>query len=286
MSVRVLEVLDYKDAPVRLTIWNEPENFKPELCIDYHNVADSHPLEALINHAGFHPNVQFVIVSLVYSDGDSHRDLEAYAKRTGFPVVSVMFILPREIRKEQREAVKGIKRRMVDKLGWKTACVALDDKSTLWHPCESITELNKLEKKESAVFRMQWSSEATLDEPAKATFEVSIALVVRKDLNMGTGKIAAQCLHAGLGACETSMHKDMTRAYMQEHRHRRAVAVKVDGLDHLLAIKQAAESEGLHTFIQVDAGLTQVPVDTPTVLAVGPAPTALVQKITKGLKLQ
>lgn len=109
-----------------------------------------------------------------------------------------------------------------------------------------------------------------------------MVLVVRTDLKMGKGKIAAQCTHAGVGAC--------LQLSPQEYRHYRRsgqtkVVVKVSTWEALEELQRQAEAQHLVHQLQVDAGLTQIPEHSPTVLALGPAPASAVDRLTRTLSL-
>ena len=107
-------------------------------------------------------------------------------------------------------------------------------------------------------------------------------LIVRQDLGMSKGKIAAQCCHAALGVMD-----QLTR---QERRLYAAcgdtmVVVKCADLRDLLALRDESRAAGLFRwFIQEDAGRTQVTEGAQTVLAVFGASNAL-DRITYRLKL-
>eukprot|EP00756_Hemistasia_phaeocysticola_P061192 Hpha_TRINITY_DN4680_c0_g1::TRINITY_DN4680_c0_g1_i1::g.97076::m.97076/K04794/PTH2; peptidyl-tRNA hydrolase, PTH2 family len=133
---------------------------------------------------------------------------------------------------------------------------------------------------------------------------LKMVLIVRKDLKMGTGKIAAQCCHAAVGAVERVLtcggvlkgryrpsngDHDWFEWYCSWRKHGCAkVAVKLEdtaGEPELVALRDAAEKEGLPTYVVSDAGRTQIAAGSKTVLAVGPAPKSRVDKITSTLKL-
>lgn len=63
------------------------------------------------------------------------------------------------------------------------------------------------------------------------------------------------------------------------------VALKVGSEEELEELEARANKEGLHSYLVVDAGHTQIAPDTRTVLAIGPAPAKLLDKITGHLKL-
>ncbi len=51
------------------------------------------------------------------------------------------------------------------------------------------------------------------------------------------------------------------------------------------ALEQKATALGLNTYIVHDAGRTQIPAGSQTVLAIGPAPKSLIDQVTGHLKL-
>ncbi|KAM0792874.1 hypothetical protein ACM66B_002637 [Microbotryomycetes sp. NB124-2] len=117
------------------------------------------------------------------------------------------------------------------------------------------------------------------DEPCK------LVLVVRTDLGMTKGKIAAQCGHATL-ACYKSMIKsnpDVVRHW--ERTGQAKVAVKCESEDDLLMLQATAKSLGVCARSIQDAGRTQVEPGSTTVLGIGPAPVRVVNQVTGHLKL-
>jgi PTH2 family peptidyl-tRNA hydrolase len=110
-------------------------------------------------------------------------------------------------------------------------------------------------------------------------------IIVRRDLRLGRGKLAAQVAHASLTAyLEAARLKPEWAARWLESGQKKVV-VSVANLEELLAIKLRVEEEGLPTALIEDAGLTQVEPGTITALAVGPAPEPLVDKMTRHLRL-
>jgi PTH2 family peptidyl-tRNA hydrolase len=63
------------------------------------------------------------------------------------------------------------------------------------------------------------------------------------------------------------------------------VVVRVDSLEEMQTVATNARAAGIPTYIVRDAGRTQVEPGSQTVLAVGPAPVALLDTVTKHLKL-
>nr|XP_018903663.1 PREDICTED: peptidyl-tRNA hydrolase 2, mitochondrial-like [Bemisia tabaci] len=111
-----------------------------------------------------------------------------------------------------------------------------------------------------------------------------MALVVRKDLKMGKGKVAAQCSHAAVGAFKEIL-KDPDALNLWEARGQAKIVVETNSEESLLELaQQCKERKIIHCLIQ-DAGRTQVAPGSKTVLAVGPGPSEVIDSITGHLKL-
>ncbi|KAI0378353.1 PTH2-domain-containing protein [Hypomontagnella monticulosa] len=129
------------------------------------------------------------------------------------------------------------------------------------------------------------------DGPANE--ECKLVLVVRTDLGMTKGKIAAQCSHATLACYKTlsrAAQRDPKSAAARllqrwERRGQAKIAVQVKSEAELLDIVAKARSLGITSEVIQDAGRTQIDPGSLTVVGVGPAPKSLVDKVTGGLKL-
>jgi len=112
-----------------------------------------------------------------------------------------------------------------------------------------------------------------------------LVVAVRKDLEMGKGKIAVQVGHAIITASEETkrLHPDWWRRWFDEGQCK--VAVKVAGESALTKLNQDARELGLPSAIIHDSGLTQILPGTATCVGIGPAPVELVDKITGKLPL-
>ncbi len=108
------------------------------------------------------------------------------------------------------------------------------------------------------------------------------AIVVRSDLGMGKGKVAAQASHACLAA------------YKKASAHARGkweaggsekIVLKVGSERELAEVFEAGRRAKLPCVLVKDAGRTQIPSGTATAVAVGPALEAEVDAITGKLKL-
>ena len=114
---------------------------------------------------------------------------------------------------------------------------------------------------------------------------MKMVLVVRTDLKMGKGKVAAQCSHAALAAFKTAKRKCPQILRKWEHSGQPKIVTKIDSEEALLQTLAHAQSLGVVSAIIQDAGRTQVEPGSKTVVAVGPGPESLVDAVTGQLKL-
>lgn len=110
-------------------------------------------------------------------------------------------------------------------------------------------------------------------------------IVVRKDLGMGTGKLAAQVAHAAVMAVEITKIRNLNWFNSWFKAGQAKVVVKVQTLGELLEIRKHAESLHLTVAVIQDSGLTQIPAGTVTCIGIGPGPSGLIDKVTNHLKL-
>ncbi len=115
------------------------------------------------------------------------------------------------------------------------------------------------------------------------------AIVIRRDLQMGRGKAAAQAAHASCEAVFLVLESTRRewREWLDAWRRtgQKKVVLRVDSLEELRGVYRRAVAEGLPASIVVDAGHTQLPPGTTTAVAVGPAPEDRVDRVTGHLKL-
>ncbi|XP_059400494.1 peptidyl-tRNA hydrolase 2, mitochondrial-like [Carassius carassius] len=115
--------------------------------------------------------------------------------------------------------------------------------------------------------------------------EFKMILVVRTDLKMGKGKVAAQCSHAAVSAYKQVQRRNPELLKQWEYCGQPKVVVKAPDEDCLLELLSHAKEVGLPVSLIQDAGRTQIAPGSRTVLGVGPGPADLVDKVTGHLKL-
>jgi len=111
------------------------------------------------------------------------------------------------------------------------------------------------------------------------------AIVVRTDLKMGKGKVAAQVAHASLSSAEAARERRESWYEGWKEGGQAKIVLKVDSEDALSELFRKAKAAGLPASLIEDRGLTQVEPGTVTCLGIGPAPDGEVDEITGKLKL-
>lgn len=116
-------------------------------------------------------------------------------------------------------------------------------------------------------------------------FEYKQVLVVRADLKMSRGKIAAQAGHAAVSAAEETRKKrpEWWNAWLSEGQCK--IAVKVGSEHELLELERMVKKLKLPSALISDRGLTELPPGTLTCLGIGPAPSQQLDKVTGKLAL-
>ena len=119
----------------------------------------------------------------------------------------------------------------------------------------------------------------SLDEKLKMVF------VVNHELKMGKGKIAAQVAHAAVKATLACGERDPALLDAWFKTGQKKICVKGDSAQHLDRLSIDAKKHGILTNKIHDAGHTQIPAGSFTVLALGPCRDEDVEIITGDLKL-
>ena len=115
-------------------------------------------------------------------------------------------------------------------------------------------------------------------------FKYKQVIAVRTDLDMSRGKMAVQVAHGAISAAEKARvsHQEVWRAWFQEGQKK--VAVKVSSEEEIMELRRLAIVQSLPAVIR-DAGMTELPPGTITVIGIGPAKSEDVDKVTGDLKL-
>lgn len=116
-------------------------------------------------------------------------------------------------------------------------------------------------------------------------YKYKLVVVVRSDISLSTGKIAAQAAHAAV-SCSLSALKKSKKDFDEWYSEgQRKVVLKVRSERELHELYADARNMGLTTALITDAGLTEIPPNTTTCLGIGPAVEKDIDRITGNLPL-
>lgn len=119
--------------------------------------------------------------------------------------------------------------------------------------------------------------------------EVKQLIVMRKDLNMRKGKIAAQAGHAALGAYLATVAATNHKNYLDDwlnKGHFTKICVYVNSEEEIRELERKAKGAGIICKVIVDAGFTEFHGE-PTITCMGfePLPAEIIDPITGDLPL-
>ena len=116
-------------------------------------------------------------------------------------------------------------------------------------------------------------------------FDYKMVIVARTDLALSRGKLAVQVAHAAV-TCALDTKKENSKWFNKwKIEGAKKAVVKVESEQDFFLLKNKADELKIISHIISDAGLTEVPPGTNTVLGIGPAPSNLIDKITGDLPL-
>lgn len=107
-------------------------------------------------------------------------------------------------------------------------------------------------------------------------------IVVRRDLGMGAGKLAAQVGHAAISAYEKAV-PDAKRTWRGDGQTK--IVLGVDDEAELFAVADRAATEGVPYATIRDAGRTELEPGTVTAVGIGPAADDRIDAVTGHLDL-
>lgn len=114
---------------------------------------------------------------------------------------------------------------------------------------------------------------------------MKMVIVARQDLGLSKGKLAAQVGHAAVDCALKAMKYDKRAFESWKDAGQKKTVLKVKSEKDLYPLKSAAEAAGLSTSLIKDAGHTEIPSGTVTVLGIGPGDDGVVDKVTGHLPL-
>jgi len=107
-----------------------------------------------------------------------------------------------------------------------------------------------------------------------------MVILVREDLNLSPGKLAAQVAHA---AVECALHSDRMLLADWMSLGAKKVVLKVKNEGEMHKYEQAAKEARVKTALIVDEGHTEIPEGTETCVGIGPAQSDKIDEITSNL---
>jgi len=116
-------------------------------------------------------------------------------------------------------------------------------------------------------------------------FEYKMVIVTRSDLKLTPGKLAAQVAHAAV-ACSLETKKQNSKWFNKwQNEGAKKAVVKVENEKDFYDLKEKAQQLKMAAIIISDAGHTEIPAGTNTVLGIGPAPNNIIDQVTGKLSL-
>ncbi|GGM68924.1 peptidyl-tRNA hydrolase [Thermogymnomonas acidicola] len=110
--------------------------------------------------------------------------------------------------------------------------------------------------------------------------ELKMVFAVRRDLDLGKGKIAAQVAHAAVSCALRSMERQRDKFDEWMRQGQKKIVVKVPGIEDIIRIREKAASMGIIFEVVTDAGLTQTEPGTVTCIGLGPDSSERLDTIT------
>jgi len=119
--------------------------------------------------------------------------------------------------------------------------------------------------------------------------DLKMVFLVRLDLKMGAGKIAAQVAHAAIGLYDDIMNGD-DEYHIEALNYwntfgAKKIVLKCDNYETMKQVAIQAKQSQLPFILISDAGHTQIPAGSVTVLGIGPDSSEKINKLTGKFKL-
>ena len=112
----------------------------------------------------------------------------------------------------------------------------------------------------------------------------TMAFLCRTDLDLSPGKLAVQCAHAAVESLRKAKQTHSRMVQRWRESASRKVCLAVENEDELSHFVGLVEGASLPFAVIKDAGLTEIPPGTVTVLGVGPGPRHTMDALFKNLR--
>ena len=112
--------------------------------------------------------------------------------------------------------------------------------------------------------------------------EYKQVILVREDLKLDKGKMAAQVAHASV---EAALRSDKEIVKQWRIKGMKKIVLKVKNKEELFKYKEIAKNNNLKTALITDAGRTSIKPGTITCLAIGPDEEKKIDEVTGSLKM-
>ncbi|KAJ9086635.1 hypothetical protein DSO57_1001917 [Entomophthora muscae] len=129
------------------------------------------------------------------------------------------------------------------------------------------------------------NSESSAETGSLVDESCKLVLVIRTDLGMTKGKVAAQCCHATLACYKAAARSQAQYLDKWEYEGQAKITLKCNSEEEMLELQEKARAAGLIGRSIQDAGRTQIAAGSRTVLGIGPGPISLINEVTGHLKL-
>ena len=112
--------------------------------------------------------------------------------------------------------------------------------------------------------------------------EYKQVILVREDLKLDKGKMAAQVAHESV---ESALRSDKEIVKQWRIKGMKKIVLKVKNREELFRYKEIAKDNNLKTAVITDAGKTRIKPGTITCLAIGPDQEKNIDNVTRMLKM-
>jgi PTH2 family peptidyl-tRNA hydrolase len=116
-------------------------------------------------------------------------------------------------------------------------------------------------------------------------YEYKQVIVVRTDIRMSRGKLAAQVAHASVSSFYRVYRERREWAEEWLRNKQPKIVCRVDSISYIKKLGEDADRLGLPNVVIEDAGLTELAPGTITCIGIGPGPVELIDKVTGHLPL-